>query len=156
MSQWYYESQGQVVGPLSSTQLLQKVRIGAIAETTRVRKDDSQWVNAGDVNGLFQAARRNLVEYHCPYCNGLIDRPPTVCLQCDREVTAAYRHREKVAAEPPPAEPPAAAAPDPSHNGHGESADGTVVHAVITWLKTLVREWGGEDAPPSPPRRPGP
>ena len=138
-TEWYYESMGQILGPVDSSQLLQKVRSGEISENTRVRKDDSQWVNAGEVNGLFQAAKRALVQYKCPYCGARIDKPPAICLECDREVTAAYRQREKV----PPPEPsasknaPQGAAPaaEPA-NGEGE---GTIVHAVISWLKTLVR-----------------
>lgn len=150
MSEWFYESMGQVVGPLTSAQLLSKVRAGEIVESTRIRKDDSQWVTAIEVNGLIQAAHRSLVQYKCPYCGATIERPPTVCMECDREVTGAYRHREVAAVPASPASAPAAssrtattasstAATPASASTQDQSKDGTVVHAVINWLKSLVR-----------------
>ena len=127
-TEWYIESMGKVVGPLSPVQLLQKVRSGEITENTQIRKDDSQWVNASEVNGLFEAAKRPNVRYKCPYCGAQIDKPPTTCLGCDREVTAAYRQRERA---PVPGESSAAVVetPLPEENGNG-----TIVHTVVSWL----------------------
>jgi hypothetical protein len=124
---------GRVIGPLTSAQLLQKVRKGEIAGNTLVRKDDSQWVNAEDVNGLFEAAHRDRTHYKCPYCGAQVDKPPTVCLECDREITAVYRIRERDSESAP-------APTSPTPDGAVPKANGTIVHAVITWFKSLGRQ----------------
>ena len=56
MAEWYFEMMGQPVGPITGKQLLERVRSGDIVVDTPVRKDDSQWVPARDVGGLFTAA----------------------------------------------------------------------------------------------------
>ncbi len=137
---WYYEVEGRAVGPLSAAEMVQKIRAGEVSMDTQVRKDDSQWVLAGEVNGLMEAAARQGTHYKCPYCGARVDKPPTVCLECDREVTAVYRVREKqiAAPEPKPKEPPRAPLPpEPVHPALAR--DGRVVHAVITWLKSWWR-----------------
>jgi len=96
-TQWFYDQLGQVFGPLTSADLLKKVKSGEIAANTPVRKDDSQWVYAEEVNGLFEAAQKNKTYYKCPYCGSKIDKPPTTCLGCDRDVNAAYRVRQSQA-----------------------------------------------------------
>ena len=96
-AEWFYDLLGQVYGPLTSAQLLSKVKSGEIAPNTPIRKDDSQWVNAEDVNGLFEAAQKEKTHYKCPYCGTRIDKPPSTCLGCDREVNAAYRVRQSQA-----------------------------------------------------------
>jgi hypothetical protein len=144
-SEWYYESMGLIIGPLTSTELLRKVRGGEIREGTRVRKGDSQWVNAIEVNGLFDAAMRAAFQYNCPYCGGEIDRPPTLCLQCDREIAAAYIKRDKTATPSPvpPASSSSSARPSaPSaahHQGNGATASTTRPPSMLTWLKSLVK-----------------
>ena len=54
-TEWYYQIMNDVVGPLSGRQLLDKVRAGQVKEDTLIRKDDSQWVPARQVNGLLEA-----------------------------------------------------------------------------------------------------
>jgi hypothetical protein len=130
--EWFYETLGKVIGPLTSAQLLRKVRAGEIAANTPVRKDDSQWVMAEEVNGLFEAAKRPLTHYKCPYCGSRVEKPPTVCLECDREITAVYRVREAL----PDRNATAIPAPPEAETAQN---NGTIVHAVINWLKSLVR-----------------
>jgi hypothetical protein len=143
-SEWYYESMGLIIGPLTSTELLQKVRNGEIREGTRIRKGDSQWVNAMEVNGLFDAAHRAAFQYKCPYCGGEIERPPTLCLQCDREIAAAYLKRDKTAIPSPtpsqPASSPRPSAPSPAHRqANGAAISTTRPPSMLTWLKSWVK-----------------
>lgn len=95
-TEWYFQNNGQIVGPLTPKELLGGVRKGVIQHDSLVRKDDSQWVAACEVGGLFEAADRDLVQYHCPYCNARVNKPPTTCVDCAREITAVYRSRESV------------------------------------------------------------
>ncbi len=53
---WYLKLQGKMVGPFSSSELLEKVKRREITAETPVRKDDSKWITARDVSGLFDAA----------------------------------------------------------------------------------------------------
>ena len=57
-TQWYCELMGKVVGPLTAAELLSKVRKGEISDNTPIRKNDSHWFPAVEVNGLFEAAFR--------------------------------------------------------------------------------------------------
>ena len=50
---------GKVVGPLTAAELLSKVRKGEIGDNTPIRKNDSNWFPAVEVNGLFEAAFRD-------------------------------------------------------------------------------------------------
>lgn len=91
MAEWFYEQMGQTIGPITGKQLLARVRSGDIVADTAVRKDDSQWVPARDVGGLFEAAGgRESREITCPYCGATIDRPPTRCTKCHRQVEQTY------------------------------------------------------------------
>ena len=58
-TKWFYKLGGRTEGPLSGEALLAKVREGVIKEGSWVRKDDSAWFPAEDVQGLFEAAFRN-------------------------------------------------------------------------------------------------
>ena len=58
-TQWFCELMGKVVGPLTAAELLTKVRKGEIADNTPIRKNDSRWYPAVEVNGLFEAAFRD-------------------------------------------------------------------------------------------------
>lgn len=89
MAQWFCEIMGEVVGPLKSTQLLDKVRTGEIVADTRIRKDDSQWVLAIEVGGLFDAATRAPKKRICPYCSHEVEQPPTTCNGCNRWINRA-------------------------------------------------------------------
>lgn len=56
--QWYCDLMGKIVGPMTAQQLMEKVRRGEVSGTTPIRKDDSKWFPASEVNGLFEAAFR--------------------------------------------------------------------------------------------------
>ena len=58
-TQWYCELMGKRQGPLTSAELLQKVKLGEITQDTPIRKNNSKWFPAIEVNGLFEAAFRD-------------------------------------------------------------------------------------------------
>ncbi len=93
-TEWYYRIMNDVIGPLSSRQLLEKVRTGQIKHDTLVRKDDSQWVPASQVNGLMDAAGQTTTTRRlCPYCGTVVDRLPTTCSGCNRRLTVSVNSR---------------------------------------------------------------
>jgi hypothetical protein len=49
---WHYQTNGNIVGPLSTQQLKQAAAEGHITNETRVRKDNGNWVPAVKVAGL--------------------------------------------------------------------------------------------------------
>lgn len=107
MAEWYIEQLGETIGPITGKQLLERVRKGDIVANTPLRKDDSQWVPARDVGGLFEAAGGNQSrQVSCPYCGAPIDLPPTRCSKCRRQVDQAYEvvFREGPDGESPPAD----------------------------------------------------
>ena len=90
MAEWFYRNAHcKELGPVSGAMLLELVREGDIQAGTEVRKDDSPWILACQVNGLWQAAGRPGVAFHCPYCNAVISKPPSRCEACDRDVVKA-------------------------------------------------------------------
>lgn len=91
MSDWYYESLNKVIGPISSRQLLDKLRTGEIDAETRVRKNDSQWVPAMTVGGLYEAASRKVSKRICAYCGHEVLKVPTVCEGCERYIDRAQK-----------------------------------------------------------------
>ena len=136
-TEWYYESMGQVIGPLTSAELLQKVRAGEVTEATPIRKDDSQWVAAEDVNGLFEAANRARIQHKCPYCGHAIPRPPTTCEGCRRNVDKAYRTIDP--SYRPPPHPPHPQR-DPSPEALDGRADDSRLRRFIRWFRNLLVE----------------
>lgn len=92
-TEWYYQIMNDVVGPLSGRQLLDKVRAGQVKEDTLVRKDDSQWVPARQVNGLLEAVVQPLAQRICPYCGTLVDPPPSTCHGCNRKLVLSFNSR---------------------------------------------------------------
>ena len=56
MTEWYWDRLGTVEGPLSGPELLRLVRNGEITAITPVRRGDSKWYMAEQINGLFEAA----------------------------------------------------------------------------------------------------
>jgi hypothetical protein len=92
-TEWYYQFMNDVVGPLSSSEFLSRVRAGQIKEETLVRKDDSQWVLAGQVGGLFDAARKAESHRICPYCGRTVEQPPTTCAGCNRKLVLSLNSR---------------------------------------------------------------
>ncbi len=92
-TEWYYQIMNDVVGPLSGRQLLDKVRAGQVKEDTLIRKDDSQWVPARQVNGLLEAVVQPLAQRICPYCGAQVDSPPTTCRGCNRRLVLSFNSR---------------------------------------------------------------
>ena len=90
MTKWFYRTvDKREVGPVPSSQLLELIRKGDIDGETEVRKDDSPWVPARQVNGLWKAAGTPGVAFKCPFCGSAIERPPTQCDSCNRAVAKA-------------------------------------------------------------------
>ncbi len=58
-TKWFHKIGGRTEGPISGADLLARVREGIIKEGSWVRKDDSPWFPAEEVNGLFEAAFRD-------------------------------------------------------------------------------------------------
>jgi len=99
VSQWYYRTSSGEVGPLRASELLEHVASGRIQPHTLVRKGDSQWVEAAQVDGLFDAAATGGTSFQCPFCGHPIERPPTRCAQCQRLVETAYRKHNRKATQ---------------------------------------------------------
>ena len=95
MTQWFIKrsDDGGEEGPLRPAQLLLRVRAGEVTRTTQIRKNDSNWFEADQVGGLFEAALRPTIDYLCPNCESDINEPPTQCPQCGREI---YRAVERI------------------------------------------------------------
>jgi hypothetical protein len=92
-TEWYYQIMNEVVGPLTSSQLVACVRTGKVKEDTLIRKDDSQWVPARQVSGLLEAVGNNQTQRICPYCGQKVDRPPTTCHGCNRKLVLSFNSR---------------------------------------------------------------
>lgn len=92
-TEWYYQIMNDVVGPLNGRQLLDKVRAGQVKEDTLIRKDDSQWVPARQVNGLLDAMAQPLARRICPYCGQPVDPPPSTCRGCNRKLVLSFNSR---------------------------------------------------------------
>ncbi len=92
-TEWYYQIMNDVIGPLTSSQLIDRVRSGQVKEDTLIRKDDSQWVPARQVNGLLEAVHKNQSQRICPYCGQIVDNPPTTCHGCNRKLVLSFNSR---------------------------------------------------------------
>ena len=57
-TQWFCRVGGKVLGPMPGEELIKKVRTGAVKAATQIRKNDSPWFPAEEVNGLFETAFR--------------------------------------------------------------------------------------------------
>jgi uncharacterized protein with PIN domain len=104
MAHWFYRIEdGREFGPIGSSQLLELIRQGHVASETEVRKDDSPWVRACEVNGLWQAVGLPTVKFRCPHCEAEIEKPPTRCSACQKPVAKAVgslvRHSRPQAVE---------------------------------------------------------
>ena len=96
MAEWFYNKNGKDVGPLSNREFLEKVKSGAISESTLVRKDNAKWVKAVTVGGLFDAVDRGKSKLVCPYCGGAMATTTGTCNQCYREVSVAIKTDNQV------------------------------------------------------------
>ncbi|EMI58315.1 DUF4339 domain-containing protein [Rhodopirellula sallentina] len=94
MTDWYVQREHEELGPLKPAELLSLVRDGDVLAETMVRKDDSPWFAAGEVGGLFEAARRPTIEHYCPHCADVrVSTPPATCPKCDR---ALVKTRQRI------------------------------------------------------------
>jgi hypothetical protein len=85
MSEWYYRIDGKSEkGPLGSSKLVELIRAGTIKSDTEVRKGNSKWIRACEVNGLWNAAILPSVLFRCPHCEAAISKPPVDCAKCVR------------------------------------------------------------------------
>lgn len=90
MTLWYYRNLGDYDhGPMSGKALLDCIHRGEVLETTLIRKDDSNWVPANQINGLWNAALKPTKRYRCEACHSIIEKPPTRCPGCDENVLHA-------------------------------------------------------------------
>jgi hypothetical protein len=132
VSNWFLQKlEGNVqseVGPLSPTELLTLVRRGEIKPETRLRKNDSAWFPASDVGGLFEAAARQEVRFHCPACNHQVPKPPVTCPKCLRDIGRS----EARVVQP---EPMRSAASAPQRIEESEE-----LKSVQSWLRKKVRK----------------
>lgn len=95
-SKWYYQTANAEVGPISSKELLEKIRQGVIVRETLVRKGESKWIAARQVNGLFERAEAEQEHHHvCPYCGQAIAAPPTACGFCGHHVDLSMDDQEQ-------------------------------------------------------------
>ncbi len=92
VSVWYYRVGGKEIGPLKASEIVAHVRTGRVEPDTLVRKNDSQWVAAGEVAGLFDAADTDRSHQHvCPFCGVAVPPPPSTCPNCFRDVVVSYK-----------------------------------------------------------------
>lgn len=59
-TKWYFSYMGKTVGPLEPTELVERVRLGEITESTLLKKNKSKWFPARQVNGLFETAFQDM------------------------------------------------------------------------------------------------
>jgi hypothetical protein len=87
---WYYKSHtGMELGPVSPLELLDLIRNGSVLRDTQVKKKDSQWVKAEEVNGLMATASKPSIAYYCESCGKQVAKPPCRCLNCDMHLDKA-------------------------------------------------------------------
>lgn len=87
---WFYKSPtGSEMGPVNPQELLELIRNGSVLRDTWIKKDNSQWVKAEDVNGLLQKAAQPSTAYFCIHCGKPVAKPPTRCERCDLHVDKA-------------------------------------------------------------------
>ncbi len=90
MTVWYWKDDEQVEhGPFGPDKLLHLIREGSIQKQSLIRKDNSKWVAASEINGLWESAAKPYKIYLCAECGTQIDRPPTKCSKCERRVEKA-------------------------------------------------------------------
>lgn len=59
---WFCKLFGKTEGPFKPSQLMEMIRNEEVTSGTPVRKNNSEWVPAGEVMGLFEAAYKDQPE----------------------------------------------------------------------------------------------
>lgn len=72
-TKWYFSYMGKTIGPLTPSELIERVRLGEVTESTLLKKGQSKWFPAGQVNGLFETAFKDMQK----------DRPGTAASELD-------------------------------------------------------------------------
>jgi hypothetical protein len=84
---WFYKSPtGSEMGPVNPQELLELIRNGSVLRDTWIKKDNSQWVKAEEVNGLMQKAAQPSTAFFCNHCGKSIAKPPSRCERCEVHV----------------------------------------------------------------------
>ncbi|MBR2586488.1 MAG: CD225/dispanin family protein [Thermoguttaceae bacterium] len=86
MSDWfYYDQQGQKIGPITDSELRELIDQGLILPDTKLETDTGHTGKARQVPGLFPAAGQNApagAEAYCTHCGSPVARQAAVCLSC--------------------------------------------------------------------------
>ena len=52
-ARWFYQISGEELGPITTAELVELARSGKLSPDDKVKKNDSKWVSASKVRGLF-------------------------------------------------------------------------------------------------------
>ena len=85
MNWFYYDQQGQKIGPITDLELRELIDQGLILPDTKLETDTGHTGKARQVPGLFAAAGQNApagAEAYCTHCGSPVARQAAVCLSC--------------------------------------------------------------------------
>ena len=85
MNWFYYDQQGQKIGPITDLELRELIDQGLILPDTKLETDSGHTGKARQVPGLFAAAGQNApagAEAYCTHCGSPVARQAAVCLSC--------------------------------------------------------------------------
>ncbi|MBR2586489.1 MAG: CD225/dispanin family protein [Thermoguttaceae bacterium] len=85
MNWFYYDQQGQKIGPISDLELRELIDKGLILPDTKLETDTGHSGKARQVPGLFAAAGQNAsagAQAYCTHCGSPVARQAAVCLSC--------------------------------------------------------------------------
>ncbi|MBO7680461.1 MAG: CD225/dispanin family protein [Thermoguttaceae bacterium] len=85
MNWFYYDQQGQKVGPITDLELRELIDQGLILPDTKLETDTGHSGKARQVPGLFAAAGQSAptgAEAYCTHCGRPVARQTAVCLSC--------------------------------------------------------------------------
>jgi len=127
-AEWFIYVNGQQHGPYTAQQLMQGAARGKISPATKIRKgSNGQWVDAGQVAGLFQQGTATQAATPPPVS------PPAV----DKLLPPATTHQTT----PPP--PPPAYAPAQQDQRGKRTSSGYVRSAIFVIAGALLLGWAG-------------
>ena len=85
MNWFYYDQQGQKIGPITDLELRELIDQGLILPDTKLETDTGHSGKARQVPGLFASAGQNApagAEAYCTHCGSPVARQAAVCLSC--------------------------------------------------------------------------